>query len=116
MFLQFNYEPHGFPLEKFETKAEAMASLDELCKRIITRRREKGRMLEKVLHDEKLCEHIMKVLKNLENLEFYINNVRVSLKKLRKKPSQKNLQNRFQSYTIGSIMQSMMLVDLRKSI
>lgn len=83
--LQYGYEPSGFPLEKFKTITEAMASLDELCKRIITRRRDKSRMLGMVMHDEKLCEHIMKVLKNLENLEFYVNNVKGFLEKTTEK-------------------------------
>jgi hypothetical protein len=85
MLLQFEYEPHGFPLKEFETPAEAMASLNELCDRIIVRRRDKSRMLGMVLHDDKLCDHIMKVLKNLENLEFYTNNVKVFLEKITEK-------------------------------
>lgn len=82
ILLQFDYEPHGFPLEKFETIAEAMALLDELCKRSVERRRDKCILLEKVLHNEKFCEQIMKVLEKLENLEFHITNLRCLLEKI----------------------------------
>jgi flagellin-specific chaperone FliS len=82
ILLQFDYEPHGFPLEKFETIAEAMALLDELCKRSVERRRDKCILLEKVLHNEKFCEQIIKVLEKLENLEFHITNLRCLLEKI----------------------------------
>ncbi len=67
VILQFDYESHGFPLEKFETKAEAIASLGEISKRIAEKGREKGKMLEKVQRDKKFCERIMEVLKKLES-------------------------------------------------
>ncbi len=85
MLLHFDYDPHGFPLKEFETPAEAMASLNELCERIIARRKDKNRMLEMVMHDEKLCENIMKVLRKLEELEFYINNFMGFLEKTTEK-------------------------------
>jgi flagellin-specific chaperone FliS len=85
MFLQFEYEPHGFPLKEFETIEEAMASLDELCKRSAERKRDKCQMLGKVLHDEKFCEQIMLVLKKLEELEFHITNLRCFLEKTTEK-------------------------------
>lgn len=80
--LCYEYEPHGFPCEEIETKAEAMEKLDELCKRSEGRRSDKFKMLEKVQHDEKFCEKIIQVLKKLEELEFHIDTLSCLIEKI----------------------------------